>query len=397
MAKLCNCANDEGHGIADLVKRCLNPRLDMYTERVNEQLEEASKEILTEVDTKGSQDLMHMYILVQHMVARASATVFVGPELAKNSQLIDSFKNMVIEVGSQLNPKPWLEPFPRLNSLRMWYIGKTSPVVRKHRSQLRSAVKPSIDDRLARQKSQGSAFQRPDDLLQDIIERHPNSNTKSNIYDYVVDTLTALIFAALHTTSENSTVVLYRLLQHPELMDELVAEQDAVLVEHGLPKDSSARVMTRQIIKQFEKLDSVCRESFRIRNDYLGLSHTYEGKKDFVLSNGAIIKPGEKAIINIWGNHRRNNTSQLSGQNYFGFDPYRFVKQDKQATKISEDFLLFGLGKHACPGRFFAVQEAKVLISVLLRSYKLSPIDPPYFSTDDSMKIPAGRVRIERR
>ena len=49
---------------------------------------------------------------MQNSVAMTSAAVFVGPDLAKDKQLIDFFKNMVLEVGSEMLPKPWLEPSP---------------------------------------------------------------------------------------------------------------------------------------------------------------------------------------------------------------------------------------------------------------------------------------------
>lgn len=396
---LCNVGNEEQlptDEVATLIKRCLTPRLDLYTARVNKQLESAAEDVVGDLKD-GGKDIMHLYTLVQHMVAKASATVFVGADLAENLSLLDTFKNMVIEVGSELKPKPWLEPFPRIARLRQWFIGKTSPVVRRHRQQLRDALGPTVQDRVARAKREGAEFKRPDDILQDIIELYFKRPNTLDLETYVVDTLTTLIFAALHTTSENSTVVLYRLLAQPEVMDDLVAEQETVLSQEGYPKDASAEVMTRQMIKKFEKLDSVCRESFRLRNDFLALPHFYRGKDDLTLTNGTVIKPGQRVMVNAWMNHHNESTPKSATVDNWGWDPYRFVGQDTQATKISENYIFFGLGKHACPGRFFAVQEAKVLISTLLRNYKLTPIDAPVFPTDDTMKLPMGRVHIERR
>lgn len=99
--------------------------------------------------------------MVQHMVAKASAAVFVGTDLANNPQLIDSFKNMVVEVGSELSPKPILELLPTISKLRMWFIGKTSPSVKKHRKQLYDALKPEIDRRLKAKELGGSNWERP--------------------------------------------------------------------------------------------------------------------------------------------------------------------------------------------------------------------------------------------
>ncbi len=38
---------------------------------------------------------------------------------------------------------------------------------------------------------------------------------------------------------------------------------------------------------------------------------------------------------------------------------------------LSPDFLLFGHGRHACPGRFFAVNELKALVAYVLMMYDI--------------------------
>lgn len=59
------------------------------------------------------------------------------------------------------------------------------------------------------------------------------------------------------------------------------------------------------------------------------------------------------------------------------FDPYRFLKlrstpgNETRAQLISPaaEHLGFGLGSHACPGRFFAVNEIKILLCHILLKY----------------------------
>lgn len=107
--------------------------------------------------------------MVQHMVARASASVFVGNDLVENELLIDAFKKMVLEVGSEITRKPLLELFPRLLKFRMWYIGKTSTKVRKVRNQLYTALRPEIDIRLNNMKLEGSNWERPVSIKKKMI------------------------------------------------------------------------------------------------------------------------------------------------------------------------------------------------------------------------------------
>jgi cytochrome P450 len=60
------------------------------------------------------------------------------------------------------------------------------------------------------------------------------------------------------------------------------------------------------------------------------------------------------------------------------FNPRRFLDRDsiklgsvsKAAfTATSPEYLFFGLGSHACPGRFFAANEIKTMIIFLLGQY----------------------------
>jgi cytochrome P450 len=61
------------------------------------------------------------------------------------------------------------------------------------------------------------------------------------------------------------------------------------------------------------------------------------------------------------------------------FDGYRFLNLSKEpggATKntfvsTSNEHIIFGHGKHACPGRFFASNEIKIILIHLLSNYEL--------------------------
>lgn len=65
------------------------------------------------------------------------------------------------------------------------------------------------------------------------------------------------------------------------------------------------------------------------------------------------------------------------------FDGYRFYDMRQKAgneskfqfVSTSDDYIPFGHGKHACPGRFFASNEIKIIISQLLMKYDLKFVD----------------------
>lgn len=70
------------------------------------------------------------------------------------------------------------------------------------------------------------------------------------------------------------------------------------------------------------------------------------------------------------------------------------------STTITDHFLSFGYGRHACPGRFFAVHEMKMLLAMILKKYDIEPLEcrPPDRSLVE-VKVPFEHtiVRIRRR
>lgn len=191
--------------------------------------------------------------------------------------------------------------------------------------------------------------------MQDIIEDSLKNPPRKELVQHLTDWIIQLIFASIHTTSENSTVVMYRLLQHPELIPELLEEQNQVLCEYlgedvVNSTDDAVLLFTFDVVRNLPKLDSLCRESLRLRNDYFTLTHKYLGKNKITLSNGAVIKPGEYVLINTWYNHTADDIQHDNSGGFSDFQPFRYANlQDRQSTKIGDDYLIFGLGKHACP------------------------------------------------
>ncbi len=68
------------------------------------------------------------------------------------------------------------------------------------------------------------------------------------------------------------------------------------------------------------------------------------------------------------------------------FDPYRFVRlrttaapdpiayknrEQYQFVSVTKENMTFGFGRHACPGRFFAANEIKLILAQLLLNYDI--------------------------
>ncbi|KAF9440668.1 cytochrome P450, partial [Macrolepiota fuliginosa MF-IS2] len=60
------------------------------------------------------------------------------------------------------------------------------------------------------------------------------------------------------------------------------------------------------------------------------------------------------------------------------FQGFRFADMDPlkwQMTALNPEYMLFGLGRHACPGRFFAVAEMKAIVARILLNYDIKLTD----------------------
>jgi len=68
------------------------------------------------------------------------------------------------------------------------------------------------------------------------------------------------------------------------------------------------------------------------------------------------------------------NSTSLHGDDAEKFSAFRHVKTSP-LTKVGRNSMSFGLGKHACPGRWFASKHIKMTLSILIRKYNISVVD----------------------
>jgi len=90
------------------------------------------------------------------------------------------------------------------------------------------------------------------------------------------------------------------------------------------------------------------------------------------------------------------------------FVPFRFVDEAKKEstghkvdmTATHNDFLSLGNGRHACPGRFFAAMELKLMLALIAMKYDVKLEDPhpePLRVLMASRPNPKGEVLFRKR
>lgn len=125
---------------------------------------------------------------------------------------------------------------------------------------------------------------------------------------------------------------------------------------------------------------------------------------DVELSDGTVIKKNAMVAVSA----RRHWATEVYPEPE-KWDGFRFLRMRRvdgqehvaQLVSTSPSHLGFGHGLHACPGRFFAANEIKVLLCHLLLKYDIRMIDGyvprPRVSGFHVNVDPEARLSIRRR
>jgi len=170
-------------------------------------------------------------------------------------------------------------------------------------------------------------------------------------------------FAAIHTSSMSFTHALYHLAANPQYLAPMREEVEAVIKQEG---------WTKVAMSKLRKVDSFLKETQRVNG--LGiLSMTRKALQDFTFSDGTFVPKGTTVSVASGAMHH----DEANYANAAVFDGFRFANMregDGEAAKhqmvsTNADYLPFGHGRHACPGRFFAANELKAMMAYLVITY----------------------------
>jgi hypothetical protein len=294
---------------------------------------------------------------IQRVVCRATNRIFVGAPLCRNydyQTLNITFAVNVMKSALiiRMFPKP-------LRRIVFRVISNLPSLIQ----QDIVFIRPMVEERFATMEEYGEDWDKPNDMLMWLMSE---AKGVERSLKGVARRMLHVNFASIHTTSLTLTQVLYRLLANPEYVEPLRKEVDAVIKEEG---------WTKAGIDKMYKIDSFLRETQRLD----GISTSSMGRftlRPLKLSNGMTIPARTFVAVPACATHR----DEIYHSNPEEFDGFRFAKLREegdtttskyQAVSTSKEHLPFGLGRHACPGRFFAVNEVKALFAYILTTYDI--------------------------
>ncbi|MCJ1243265.1 hypothetical protein MMC30_000462 [Trapelia coarctata] len=298
------------------------------------------------------------YDVVLRLVARAGSRVFVGEPVCRNEAWLDasiSFTANIFETVALLRMFPgFMHPF----------VSKVLPSTRRLKRQLKyvkgELLVPIIEDRRAVERSGALDYQKPDDFLQWMMDLADNV-TDAEAGNLAHRLLGILSMAVVHTSAMAVVHALFDLITMPEYLEPLRAEiQD--MLPHGWKE------ATQSGLTGMTRMDSFLRESQRF-NPPGHLSFHRIVKEPMTLSDGLQLAEGTHICMPS-GPISMDNDVVPNAEAFDGFRWYREKKTTAAFVNTSATNLHFGLGKYACPGRFFAVYMIKAILSRILLDYE---------------------------
>ena len=241
-------------------------------------------------------------------------------------------------------------------------ISSLNKVLVKKQKQYRDDTKlmHEISDELIEQRKKAGKSSGPKDLLSIMLNaKHPETGETLSDENIRYQMVTFLI-AGHETTSGLLSFAIYALLKNPEALKKARANVDEVL---------GGDTPTFEAVTKLTYLDQVLKETLRLwptapafairPKQYAVLDDKYPFTKDDTL---LVLLPGLHRDPSIWENPET-------------FDPDR-MERSKFESLPQNAWKPFGNGQRACIGRAFALQEATLVLAMLLQRFDFELTNP---------------------
>ncbi|OUS37706.1 cytochrome [Rhodobacterales bacterium 56_14_T64] len=194
----------------------------------------------------------------------------------------------------------------------------------------------------------------PDDLATKIMTTADPLTGEYFDTEEMVDQV-AIFFLAGHETSASALAwTLYLMAQYPDWQDRVAAEAEG-LEEQSFAVMSKLR-LSRDVFREALRLyppvpmmvrQATCPEQFRNRD----------------------VPVGSQLVVSPWHLHRHDRL----WDNPDGFDPGRWGTENGKICQ-REAYIPFSTGARVCPGAGFAMVEGPLILSMLLRHYRIEVV-----------------------
>lgn len=195
--------------------------------------------------------------------------------------------------------------------------------------------------------------------------------------------LVTFLIAGHETTSGLLSFAVHLLLQHPDVLDRARQEIDRLL---------EGRRPTLDDLGDLHVVEHILMETLRLWPTAPGFAVTPH--EETTIGDGYVVKPGVEILVLLPALHR---DPAVWGDDAEAFRPDRFA--DGAAARLPPNaWKPFGNGQRACIGRGFAMQEALIVMTLLLQRFDITAVDRDYrLKVVETLTIKPDNLRIRAR
>ncbi|KAH8878739.1 cytochrome P450 [Thozetella sp. PMI_491] len=371
----------------------LTPSLKLLTKPMQEEVKFAIEKELT--DSEGRWVTIKPYHTILDLVARVSARIFLGKPFCRNPEWLEISTQFTENLFVSL---VFLRLFPMwTHGFLSWFIPssyKGTAYIRKAKTLL----VPEINRRRSAEiQGQVVSDKFKHTLLSWMMEiATPEEGEASALAHLEV----VMSLASIHTSQMNAVHCLYDLLAHPEYLEPIREEIRAMVAEAGPWMNWEKPQFSR-----LRRLDSFMRESQRFNPPTLLSMHRVL-LREARLSDGMVLPKGSHISMPV--NAIQNDPEVTPNPEKFDGFRYYYLRQGDgqghmhQFSTTQDRILNFGHGSNACPGRFSASLEIKIILVRLLMDYefkfKHGNVRPPNLRAHEFIfPNPDAEIFIRRR
>lgn len=208
-----------------------------------------------------------------------------------------------------------------------------------------------ITEREKRRLQQGATSDSEAKDFLDILFNARDEKGNGLRTDEMKDEVATFLFAGHDTTTSAMSWCLYNLAMHPELQEKCRDEVDEVLRDND--------TVEWDHLNKFEYLSMFMKESLRLFPTVYGIARQMNENLD-------VIPKDTTVTVSIVTQHKH----QSLWENPDVFDPERFSTENRKNIP-NLAYIPFSAGPRNCIGQQFALNEIKITIALLLKSFRI--------------------------
>jgi cytochrome P450 len=353
-----------------LIRRQMSPNnVTQYYSTLQEQIRRILLQELGSLNVGESFVHEDVQGLTGRIVAACSAVSFLGPELGQQEEILHVFRHYHSACFHVMSLAAILP-----HSI-LWIFARN---VNKYQATMRRWVVPEVEKRRA-----ASSSKQENDLLSVMIQL----TDKGQLFtaEQIADRCMTLIFASMVTTAGALRHAVYDLAGHWDRYSErLIQEQEQVIGVYG-------SAMTPASLGAMPQLNAFMNESMRLAALPIQQTRVFmndNSQKSLMETNHKFRLP-KGATVCLSGYLATHDPNVFPEPREFRIE--RFL-QDGETDPVTLGLFPFGIGRHACPGRYFAWVEVQAALCTLLRQYQVRTVSeqvPKY------LRIPIDTTRVQ--